>query len=132
MAPITHLKPHRFDFEQRLTDFGVLDPHHTEPETAELAGDIARVMQISPMTRVAAAAWRVGTRVVLAAVLIGAVAALTGCGGGGADDDEEDTGPAPVYTTVPCFIVQDPRVDPITECWQLQAPAPAASAASSN
>lgn len=89
MAPITHLKPSGFDFEQRLTDFGLLDPTHTEPETAELTGDIARVMRISPMTRIAAAAWRVGTRVVLAAALIGAIAALTGCGGGGADDDVE-------------------------------------------
>ncbi|MFM2345374.1 MAG: hypothetical protein RL654_127 [Pseudomonadota bacterium] len=75
--------------EQRLSDFGVLGLDHTEPETAELAGDIARVMQISPMTRLAAAAWRVGTRVALAAALIGAIAALTGCGGGSADDDVE-------------------------------------------
>ena len=82
--------------EQRLSDFGVLGLDHTEPETAELAGDIARVMQISPMTRLAAAAWRVGTRVALAAALIGAIAALTGCGGG----DDEDPDPQPPSATV--------------------------------
>ena len=82
-------KPTRM--EQRLSDFGVLGLNHDEPETAAMAGDIDQVMRMSPATRIATKVWRVGLRVLLAAALIGAIVALTGCGGG--DDDEPGTGP---------------------------------------
>lgn len=82
-------KPTRM--EQLLSDFGVLGLDHHEPETAAVAGDIARVMRMSPATRIATRAWRIGMRVLPAIAAISLVAALTGCGGG--YDDEPGTGP---------------------------------------
>ncbi len=97
-----------------------IDLHHTKP---------ARHVQAA---RRAARTWRALRGLLLATALVAALAALAGCGGGDDEDASSPTTPAPTYVTVPCFIRLEPRTDPITECYQLQTPAPAASAASAS
>lgn len=63
-------------FEQRLTDFGVLDPQHDEPDTETLSDDIERVMRLSPATRMSTRLWRTGLRIGIAALLVAGAAAL--------------------------------------------------------
>lgn len=63
-------------FEQRLSDFGMLDLQHDEPDTESLSDDISRVMRLSPAARIATRIWRTVLRMGVAALAVGVMAAL--------------------------------------------------------